>query len=63
MLAHSFDEICFEHCSSDANQVRRAHQLARHSYISKSVVSWEGQPFKFILSYVISDVTPLDVWN
>jgi hypothetical protein len=52
MLAHYSDEISFQHCPRDANQV--SHQIARHSYIAKSAISLEGQLPEFIVSYVIS---------
>ena len=58
MMAYNFDSIVFEHCPRDANQV--AHQLAKSSYISKSVVSWEGDPPGFITPFVINDVILLD---
>jgi ribonuclease HI len=51
-------EISFEHCLRDANQV--THQLARNAFISKQYIVWEGDPPVFILSYVLNDVTLFD---
>jgi hypothetical protein len=41
----------------DANQV---HQLAKSSFLSISVVSWDDDPPGFIMPYVITDVILLD---
>jgi hypothetical protein len=43
----------------DANHV--AHQLANFSFGLKSVVSWEGEPPGFLETFVLDDVTLLDL--
>lgn len=57
MKAHSLDSVEFIHCPREANQV--AHQLAKFSYSSNSVLSWDGEPPEFIFPFVINDVTLL----
>jgi hypothetical protein len=51
-------KISFKHCFRDANQV--AHQLARHAFVTKQFLVWDGGPPGFILPYVINDVTLFD---
>jgi ribonuclease HI len=57
LKASSMKEVLFQHCNRDANQV--AHSLARHVYESKENLVWNGDPPKFILPFVILDVTIL----
>jgi ribonuclease HI len=57
LKAHSFKDISFEHCRREANQV--AHQLAKFSFESNSVVSWDDAPPSFIIPFVLDDVTML----
>ena len=55
MYASSMDEVVFQHCRREANEV--AHQLAKKVYESRENFIWEGDPPRFILPFVINDVT------
>jgi hypothetical protein len=44
LKASSMEEVLFQHCNRDANQV--AHSLARHVYESKEKLVWNGDPSK-----------------
>ena len=57
MKSYSLESVKFVHCPREANQV--AHELAKASYNSQSIVSWDGDPPSFILPFVINDVTVL----
>jgi hypothetical protein len=57
MMAQTFEAIEFKLFMRDANQV---HQLAKSSFLSISVVSWDDDPPGFIMPYVITDVILLD---
>jgi hypothetical protein len=57
-MAQTFEAIEFKLGMTDANQV--AHQLAKSSCLSISVVSWDVDPPGFIMPYVITDVISLD---
>jgi hypothetical protein len=55
MRALFFSSISFVHCLREVNEV--AHNLAKYSYESKSVIRWEGDPPSFIKPHVMYDVT------
>ena len=57
MNASTMDEVSFQHCLREANQV--AHQLAKHVYHTKENFIWEDDPPSFLLPFVINDVTIL----
>ena len=48
--ASMMEDVSFQHCMRDANQV--AHQLAKHVYQSKENLVWDGDPPGFILPYL-----------
>ena len=54
-LAQSIGLVLYSHCPREENKV--AHELARSSYDSNSVIFWEGDPPQIILAELVSDVT------
>jgi ribonuclease HI len=56
-IASKIDNISFNHCQREANQV--AHQMAKYSYDTKESHAWDGDPPDFILPFIIRDVTLL----
>jgi hypothetical protein len=46
------NSIKIEHCRREANQV--AHQLAKVSYDSNSIISWHNTPPSFIMPFVLA---------
>jgi ribonuclease HI len=51
----SIGEVSFKFCPREANQV--AHELARHSFSSKSSCTWDDDPPRFLLDKLLNDVT------
>ena len=49
--------VSFTHCPREANRV--AHNLAKSTYISKSVVFWGRDPPSCIMKNITDDVTIL----
>jgi hypothetical protein len=55
----TMNEISFQHCQRDANQV--AHELVKFTFESNLCNSWDGDSPNFILPFVIHDVTPFSL--
>jgi ribonuclease HI len=56
-LASNLDTISFKHCTREANEV--AHELDRFCFINTSSCTWDGDPPRFLLDKLVSDVTEL----
>jgi hypothetical protein len=53
----SIGDVEFKFCPREANQV--AHELARHSFISKTSCTWDDDPPSFLLDRLLNDVTKI----
>jgi ribonuclease HI len=53
----SIGDVEFKFCPREANQV--AHELARHSFISKTSCTWDDDPPSFLLDRLLNDVTKM----
>jgi ribonuclease HI len=59
MKAQPFDSIHYRYCSLDANHV--AHELARNSFSTNSVLRWSDAPQNVIIPFLLNDATLLNL--